>query len=117
MSLAAGRLRHRITIQEKVTVVINPDTGEKETVWQDVAEVWAAIEPLSAREFIASQQVDSEISARIVLRYRAGLNSAMRFVHVKDGQSVYYNPKDFLADPDSGLEYLTSPCSTGLNDG
>lgn len=117
MTLAAGRLRHRVTIQEQVTIVINPDTGEKGKVWQDVATVWAAIEPLSAREFIASQQMDSEISARVVIRYRAGLNAAMRIVHVKSGEPVYYNPKDFLSDPDSGLEYLTIPCSTGLNNG
>jgi SPP1 family predicted phage head-tail adaptor len=118
MSLAAGRLRHRVSIKEKTLVTINPDTGEKGYVWIEVALVWAAIEPLSAREFIASQQMDSKVTARIVMRYRAGMHAAMRLDHMVNGSiAAIYNPEGFLADPDSGLEYLTVPVSTGVNDG
>lgn len=81
--------------------------------WSDIATVWAAIEPLSAREFIAASATQSQIDARIVIRYRAGLTPDMRIIH---GAKIY-NPHGFLADAESGLEYLTIPVSTGVDDG
>lgn len=85
--------------------------------WVEVATVWAAIEPSSAREFIQSASMQSQITARIVIRYRAGLNAAMRLVHLVDGvPGKIYDPEGFLADKESGLEYLTIPCSEGVSD-
>jgi len=117
MALAAGRLRHRITIQ-RPKITQDPATGQTTTRWLDVAsDVPAAIEPLSVREFIASQQMQSEISTRIVIRYREGLTAQMRILHVKRGVTQVYNPQGWLADPESGVEYLTAPCSLGVNSG
>ena len=75
--------------------------------WQDVATVWASIEPLSAREFIAAQAVQSDVSVRVSVRYRPGITAAMRLLH--DGKT--YNITGVLADKDSGREYLTLPCA------
>ena len=77
------------------------------TTWATVATVWAAVEPLSAREFIAAQAVQSNVSVRITMRYRPGITSAMRLLH--DGK--VYNITGVLADKDSGREYLTLPCA------
>lgn len=113
MSLKAGRLRHRVDIQSRSNVQ-DPVTGEITTTWVNTwTAVPAAIEPLSAREFIAAQAVQSMVTARITLRYRAGLDASMRIVH----NGTIYNPAGFLADPDSGLEYVTIPVSTGVNNG
>lgn len=113
MSLKAGRLRHRVDIQSKSNVQ-DPVTGEITTTWVNTwTAVPASIEPLSAREFIAAQAVQSMVTARITLRYRAGLDASMRIVH----KGTIYNPAGFLADPDSGIEYVTIPCSTGTNSG
>jgi len=125
MSIEAGRLRHRIRIERYEylrdshgEVVQNPITGEVSQAWGEVATVWAAIEPLSAREFIQSQATQSQITARIVIRYRDGLDAAMRLVHVRRGRpDVIYNPAGFLADKESGLDYLTIPVSTEVNQG
>jgi SPP1 family predicted phage head-tail adaptor len=125
MSLEAGALRHRVRIEEYVELLdsngetIQDDTtGEVVREWQEVATVWAAIEPVSAREFVQSQAMQSQISARTVMRYRDGLHAAMRLVHLRTGRpDVIYNPHAFLADKDSGLEYLTIPCSTGTGEG
>ena len=123
MSIEAGRLRHRVRI-EQLTYVLDshgdqyqdPETGESRSEWVEVATVWAAIEPLSAREFIAAQSTQSQITARIIIRYRDGLDASMRLVHVRTGRpDVVYNPAAFLPDVDSGLEYLTAPCSTGVS--
>ena len=81
--------------------------------WQDVANVWASIEPLSVREFIASQAVQAEITARAVIRYRADIDATMRLIH----RGKIYNIIGILADKNSGLEYQTLTLSEGVNDG
>lgn len=112
MAIAAGRLRHRVRIEQR-TLSQNELGGVLED-WQEVATVWAAIEPLSGRELIAAQQVNSKVTARLVIRYRSDLLPEMRLVHHKQGQDVIYNPAAFLEDKDSSLEYLTIPCSRAI---
>ena len=113
MSIKAGRLRHRVEIQARQQTQ-DPDTGEIIDSWVTAwPSVPAAIEPLSAREFIAAQAVQSNISARITIRYRDGLDASMRILH----KGRVYNPAGWLADPVRGNEYLTAPCSEGVNAG
>lgn len=115
MSLAAGRLKRRITIQRPRTAQ-DPDDGLNTTNWITVAaDVPAEIAPLSVREFVSANAMQSQISARIVIRYRDGLTADMRILHPASGK--VYNPAGWLADPDTGGEYLTAPCSEGVNDG
>ena len=104
--MQAGRLRHRVTLQRKQQTQ-NPQTGALLTTWVTEATVWAAVEPLSAREFVAAQAVQSNVSVRITVRYRPDITAAMRLLH--DGK--VYNITGVLADKDSGREYLTLPCS------
>ena len=111
MSLAAGDLRHRVLIQQQVTT--RDDDGVQTTNWVDVATVWASVEPLSAREFIQSGQDQAAVTARITIRYRAGLQPSMRLVH----RDQIYNIAGLLPDKVSGLEYITIPVSAGVNDG
>jgi SPP1 family predicted phage head-tail adaptor len=112
MAIKAGKLRHRVTIQRPGQTQ-DPVTGEVTNGWTDVVTVWASVEPLSVREFIASEAGQSEVSARITIRYRDGITAKMRILH--RGQT--YNIKGVLADAESGLEYLTLPVSAGVNDG
>lgn len=124
MPIQAGRLRHRIQIQHYVElldsnglVVQDPDDGTVSRVWAAFHECWAAIEPLSAREFIQSQAMQSAVSERIVIRFIDGLNAGMRIVHTPIGRAqVIYNIHGLLRDKDSGLEYITIPVSQGVNE-
>ena len=123
MTLAAGRLRHRVLIEHYVLdvdsngdVIQDEQTGATTGQWVEFATVWAAIEPLSAREFLAAQATQSQVTARIVIRHLEGLNAAMRLVNMVNGaRGTIYNPAGFLADPVSGLEYLTIPVSAGVS--
>lgn len=121
MSLEPGKLRHRVRIEEYANVLdtagepVRGPQGEFIKEWQEVATVWASIEPLSAREFIQSQAVQSQVTARMLIRYRDGLDAAMRLVHIAAGK--IYNPEGFLPDKVSGLEYLTIPVSQGVGTG
>jgi len=112
VALSAGKLRHRITIQKPVSSQ-DPTSGDAKVNWTNHAEVWAAVEPLSVREFISAQSMQSQVVARITVRYRDDLTAKMRILY----RDRIYNPQGWLPDPDSGLEYLTAPVTEGVNDG
>lgn len=111
MSIAAGKLRHKVEFQEPVTS--KNTAGEIETTWQHVCHAWASVEPVSAKEFVAASQVQSEVTTRITVRYRAGLTAAMRILF----RGQVYDIAGLLPDLVSGIEYVTIPCSVGVNDG
>lgn len=75
-----GQMRHRITFQKFSGELdaygdpIQTDAAQ----WEDVATVWAAIDPISGREFYEAQQSQSEVSHKIRCRYRPGLTTDMR---------------------------------------
>ncbi|WP_058911878.1 phage head closure protein [Entomohabitans teleogrylli] len=110
--MKAGRLRHRVMLQrsEKHQDTL---TGAIIDSWVDVAKLWAEIYPLSGKEFVSARAVQSEITARITIRYRADVTSKHRFIY----RGKIYNISGVLPDPVSGLEYMTLPCSEGVNDG
>lgn len=113
--MRAGQLRHRVDIQSRQEAQ-DPVTGEMvpgpwTTVWQKCP---AAIEPVSTREFVDAKASQSEFTARIVIRYRAGVVDSMRILH---GDVVYSIKGPPLADKVSGLEYLTLMVAAGVNDG
>lgn len=113
--MRAGKLRHRIDIQHKVAVR-DPETGEfAEPQWIAVWEKCPAqVKPLSARDLIAAQAGQSEASARMVIRYRAGVLATMRVLYRGELYSIVGPP---LEDPNSGREYLTILVSKGVKDG
>jgi len=76
-----GKLNRRITIQQLPDNVDQFNTPEPDTVWRDVARVWAAVEPLSGREYIILQNVSAEVTTRIKMRYRPGIKPDMRVLY------------------------------------
>lgn len=120
MSIDSGRLRHRVTLEKfdyvrdsNGDVVQDPESGETLRVWVVLGLTWAAIEPLSAREFIASQAVQSKVTGKIILWYRADVDTTCRALH----NGKIYQIEGVLPDKDSGIEYLTFMVSQGVNDG
>ena len=77
--MKAGALRHQVTIQR--LTITQGSAGEVIETWSDVATVYAAVEPLSGREYWQAQQVAAETSIRVRIRYRAGLETTMRVIH------------------------------------
>lgn len=74
--MQAGKLRRRITIEEKVSA---PDGGGGNSVqWQAVATVWADIQPAGGSEVFTQGQVRSDVTHNIEIRYRTGLKPSMR---------------------------------------
>lgn len=115
--MKAGKLRHWLRFERKVTDV-DSDGNLLET-WVDAFAVNSLmpceLEPLSARELIAAQSMQSRVSARIVCRWRPGIDAAQRAVDPRDG--AVYNFEGVVPDKESNREYVTIPASTGINEG
>lgn len=85
----AGKYRHIITFQVKGASF--NDFGEpikEDSNWMDVYTTRAGIYPISGKEILTQQYVNSEISHRIHLRYNPSisLDSSMR---VKFGERIF----------------------------
>lgn len=73
-----GKLRQRITIQQ---LSKSRDTyGATKKGWTSFATCWAAVEPLSGKEFWNAQQIAAEITTRVRIRYREGVKPTMRIL-------------------------------------
>jgi SPP1 family predicted phage head-tail adaptor len=116
--LQSGKLRHRVAIQKPVESQ-DSVTGEITTTWRDVySEVPCSIEPLSVKDFLQSANVQSEVTVRVQFRYLSNLNKKMRLLGLNGvHKDKVFNPAGFLADTVSGQEYITAPCSEGVNEG
>jgi SPP1 family predicted phage head-tail adaptor len=78
--LAAGKLSERVTLQAPAETR-GAAYSDVKKAWADVATVWAAFEPLSGRELLLAQQVNSEITVRFRLRYRADITAKWRVIY------------------------------------
>lgn len=84
----SSRLRHRLTLQQEQRSL--DDIGGYVRSWQDVANIWAEIIPVvsisntersSGREQVAAGKIMSELSHRIIIRYRDDIDTSMRLVY------------------------------------
>lgn len=111
MPLSPGKLRHVITFQKRVKG--QDSFGAIKDGWQDVfVNVPAAVEPLSARDYIVSSQTQYPVQARITVRYRPRITPDMRILYRDEKYAI----NGILADKVSGLEYLTILVTQGLGD-
>ena len=112
----AGRLRHWVSFEAVPVEPVLDSDGRLEEVWLPAfsgLKLPAEITPLSGRELIAAQGVNSKVSTRIKLRHRDGFAARMRALH----RGVIYNVEAVISDPDSGIRYVTLLCTSGVNEG
>lgn len=106
--MRSSELNKLVTLQKKS--VTRDAMGGEVVTWADQAEVWAAIEPLAARELFAAQQIHPELTVRIRIRHRADVAAEWR---VKYGTRIF----PIIGPPiDRRLENveLTLNCSEGV---
>ncbi len=103
----AGDLDQRVTIERPERA---PDGGGGHTVtWEPVATVWAAVEPLSGRERLQAQQVQSAVTYRIRIRRRADITAGMRVVWCGQVTNIRACP-----DPGPRAAFMTLDCEAGV---
>ncbi|ALB71025.1 phage head closure protein [Cronobacter muytjensii] len=110
--MQAGKLNKRILLQKPVKTQ-NPTSGAIESGWADVVQVWANVTDLSARDFVAAKAGQNEVTTRIIIRWRDDVTDKHRILY----RGRIYDIQGVLEDDKSGREYLTLPCSRGVNDG
>ena len=101
--MKAGQLDQRVTI-ERSTQTQN-SWGEIIHTWAPLVTVWAAVEPLIGREYMAAAAMQSDVSTRIRMRYRPGVTPADRVNH--EGRA--YNIES-VVDVRSGNRELVLMC-------
>lgn len=79
-----GDLRQRVTIEGYV--VSSDGYGGRPKSWVPVATVWAKVEPLRGREYFEAHQIKTEVTHRVIIRYRPDVTPEMR---VKVGDNRY----------------------------
>lgn len=113
--LRSGSLNRRISIQQRSTT--NNTFGEQSTTWSTVATVWGEISPLSARELMAAQAVQSEVSHQITVRYQAIFANPKTVA----GMRAVYNGRIFnihgSMNQDERNRVVVLSASEGLNEG
>lgn len=105
------RLRHRIVIESK-TITRDAFGGVIETWGTFANDVPAEIVPLSGREFVAAQAMQSLVTTRMTIREIPGVLPAMRVSH----GSQLYNIRAVLPDP-TLARHITLICEIGANSG
>lgn len=67
-----GKLDKRIKIMQSDKV--SDGSGGFENELKEVKTVWAHVRPISGREFWQAQQINAEISHKIIIRYTEAVN-------------------------------------------
>ena len=114
-SLRAGALNRRIRIQAPSAAL--DAFGIPVPGWTDLVAVWGWIEPLTGRELFNAQQVASEVTHRITVRF----NSALVDTRLVATYRVLYAGRAFnihaVMNEDEGNVTMALLASEGLNDG
>lgn len=115
--MRSGRLHNRVTIEQLVTG--SPQTtpiGETDAAWATYATVYAEIQPVLGKEFMAAEQAQSKVDTKIRIRYMpavtAGITAKMRIV----SGSTVYNIEAAINVENRNKEWLLM-CSAGINNG
>lgn len=101
--MKASLLRNRLKIYRQ-TAIRSATGAVKVGQWEHILTLWGQFTPLSVKDIIAGQAQDSQITARVKIRYRDDIDNTMRIQHAGRMYEIVGEP---LADNVSGQEYLT----------
>lgn len=112
MGISAGKLPHRITI-EHFEEVQDQETGRITNQWTVFAKLWSKVEPLSTKDQLQAQAINSKMTARCRIRYSSKavqITSKMRVLFREKYWKIDGEP---MADNESGLEWITLNLAEG----
>ena len=67
--MSIGERRHRVVFQ---TATVAQDAfGEPDQTWADLCTSWALVQPLKGREYFQANQIQANVTTRIVTRNRS----------------------------------------------
>ncbi|MEX3690607.1 phage head closure protein [Paraburkholderia sp. BR14263] len=107
--IRAGRLKYRVELERPALEVLHNGEPIVEA-WETVDVVWAAIEPMTGREWLASQEWRPQVTTRITIRWRDDITSVNRVVH----RGVVYNIEAVLPNLVGNRPDLMLMCNSGV---
>lgn len=111
MGQNAGELRHRVTIQHYTEGGRDEDGFPIGGGWSEYKKLWAKVTPLSAKDLIAAQADQSEVVARMKIRYREDITTKMQVIW--KGR-IFSIKSQALDDNEDSYTYCTFLLGQGL---
>ena len=111
--MQSGKLPHRITIEHQTEGEQDQVTGYVAIIWAEFAKVWGKLEPLSTKDQLQAQAINSTMTARCRIRYSSKaiqIDSTMRLMFRGKYLKIDGDP---MPDNQSGLEWLTLNLAEG----
>jgi SPP1 family predicted phage head-tail adaptor len=113
MSIEAGKLTHRITIQHEIEGDQDQVTGHVPVIWTEFTKVWGKLEALSTKDQLQAQAINSTMTARCRIRYSSTASQIDSTMRVLFRGKYWKIDGDPIPDNESGLEWLTLNLSEG----
>jgi SPP1 family predicted phage head-tail adaptor len=98
-----GAMRQRLALD--AAIESSDESGALQTVWKPVSDVWGQIAPIYASERFVAERQEEVVTHRILIRWRAGVESGMRF---RLGARTFLIRSAF--DPDERRRVLICRC-------
>ena len=111
MPVRAGQLRHRVTIEKYNAGGRDDDGFELPSGWVQHSKLWAKVTPLSSKDLISAQGEQSEVTARMMVRYNTDIDTGMRVIW--KGRT-YAVDSQGLDDNEDGMTYTTFNLRSGV---
>jgi SPP1 family predicted phage head-tail adaptor len=114
--MRAGKLRRRVDIEQPL--LDQNAIGELEQTWSTfAANVPAQVEPLSGRERIVAQQLNTQLDTRVTLRYISGLTTKMRIKYARTGYTPRYLQIEAFVNLDERNREIVVDCTESEDGG
>ena len=108
-------MNRRITLQRPSNA--QDSFGAVQSIWIDVATVWADIQPLSGRELENARRMASEVSHQITLRYQTLFTDTRTVAAYRARYKGRVFNLHAALNEDEANVLITLLASEGLNDG
>jgi len=115
MTLDAGTLNRRVSLQRKVSVQDQATEAQVES-WVEVDKVWANVRFLNGVETVKAATPTSIAKASIRIRFRDDIEGSWRVVRTSNGKTAYFKIPAILLD-EQGREYIDLAVETGGSNG
>jgi SPP1 family predicted phage head-tail adaptor len=73
-----GKLKHYVNLQSSTNAI--DDYGEENKTWSTDESIFAQIQPLRGSELLEYQQINAELTHRIIIRYTSNATPAKRIL-------------------------------------
>lgn len=103
----AGQLDQRVTIQSFTQAGDGGGGGPK--TWTTIATVWAHVRPLSGRERLQADQLESPANYRVTIRRRTDITAAKRILWQGKAMNIRFDGRNNVRDL-----YMTLDCEAGV---